>query len=105
MGTHHQLVSNLSGQFEKDGVYKILMGKRTATNGPFNILLTADPLNKPSEISVFPEVITPEPRKEIFISVYCVGPQYFLPAGIPCAQALLLPKDLPQQVPPDLTVT
>lgn len=69
MGTCHQLVSDLSTQFEEDSVYKTATGKCAPTDGPFDILVIGDPIHKPSEIFIFPEVQTLEPGEEIFLSV------------------------------------
>lgn len=50
------------------------------------------------------EVQTLKPGEEICISVMCLDYSYFLPAGVPPAQAFLLPEDLPDVVPQNPTV-
>lgn len=52
---------------------------------------------------MIPEVQTLEPGQEIFISVTCLDYPYFLPAGVPLAQAFLLPKDFPEMMPANPT--
>lgn len=77
----------------------LLQGGRHHLDSPFDILIIGDPIHKPSEIAVIPKVQTLEPGEEIFISIMCLDYPYWLTAGIPIAQAFLLPKDLPEEVP------
>ncbi|TRZ14436.1 hypothetical protein HGM15179_012669 [Zosterops borbonicus] len=99
LGTRRKLVSDLSIQFEDDSIYKISTGKQAPLNGPFDILIIGDPLHKPSELAVIPEVQTLEPGEEIFVSVMCLDYPYLLAAGVPIAQAFLIPRNLPDIVP------
>lgn len=102
--TQRELVSNVSIELYDDSIYRIATGRQAALNGPFDILIIRDPIHKPAEIAVIPKVQTLELGEEIFISVTCLDYPYWLPAGIPIAQAFLLPKDLPEEVPENPTV-
>lgn len=104
VGTRRELVNDLSVQFEDNSIYKIATGKHTPRNGPFDILIIGDPIHKPAAMAVIPEVQTLEPGEEIFISVMCLDYPYFLPAGVPLAQAFLLPRDFPRTVLSNRTV-
>lgn len=76
VGTRHELVSDLSVQFENDSIYRIATGKQAPLNGPFDILVIGNPFHKPAEIAIISEVQTLEPA-EILISVMCLDYPYF----------------------------
>lgn len=99
VGTRRELVSALSIELPDDLIYRISTKKYAPSNGPYDILIIGDPLRKPIEIAVIPEVQTLEPLEEIFVSVMCLDYPYWLAIDTPIAQAFLLPKDLPETVP------
>lgn len=99
VGTRHELVSELSICLETDSIYRIATGRQAPLDGPFDILIIRDPIHKPSETAVIPEVQTLEPGEDVFISIMCLDHPFWLTAGIPIVQAFLLPKDLPEKVP------
>lgn len=104
MGTRRELVSNLSVHLDNYSIYRIATGKQALPKGPFDILIIGDPIHKPPEIADIREVQTLEPGEEIFISIMCLDHPYWLPAGIPIAQAFLLSRDLLDIVPDNPTV-
>lgn len=104
VGTCCELVSDLAVCFDNDSINQITTGKRVPLRGPYDILIIGDPIHKPAEIAVLPKTQTLAPGKEIFISVMCLDYSYWLQAGIPIAQAFLLPKHLPDIVPENPTV-
>lgn len=85
-------------------IYKVLTRKQAPLGGPCDILIIGDPLHKPPEIAVIPEVQTLEPGEQIYVSVMCLDCPYWLDVDIPIAQAFLLPRDLPDVVPENPTV-
>lgn len=44
------------------------------------------------------------PGDQIFVSIMCIDPPFFLAAGTPIAQAFLLPNHCPEQVPSNPTI-
>lgn len=92
-------MSNLSIEFPDESIYRVATGARAPLDGPWDVLIIGDPVRKPLEIAVIPEIQKLEPGEEIFVSVMCLDYPYFLIKDTPIAQAFLLPKKLPSEVP------
>lgn len=99
VGTRRELLSALSIELPDDSIYRIATGKQAPLNGPFDILIIGDPIHKPLEIAVIPELQTLEPGEEIFVSVMCLDYPYWLSVDTPIAQAFLLLKGWNEEVP------
>lgn len=105
MGTQRELVTELSVRLDDDSLtYRIATERRAPLGGPYDILIIGDPIHKPPEITIIPEVQTLETGEQIYVSVMCLDCPYWLDVGIPIAQAFVLPKNLPDVVPENPTV-